>query len=351
MKDDVVLNIEGRVGRITLNRPDTLNAVNETIIDAIYAALIAWRDDDRVTAVLLDGRGDKALCAGGDLASLYKMGKAGEFDRASAFWRREYRLNALIAHYPKPYVAFMHGFVMGGGVGLAGHGAMRIVTDSSRIAMPECSIGLMPDVGGTLLLATAPGFTGEYLGLTGHRMDASDAVYAGFADLVIAAGQVTDVKSKIIETGNVNVARASAISPGPSELERLRPEIDAVFSAPDFATLLERLSATPGEWATAALTAIRRSSPLSLLATFTAIRHARSRPDIHEALRTEYRFVSRVMEHGDFLEGIRALIIDKDKQPSWRHASVACVPEGLVSTMLSAPEAGDLEFSMEEVGL
>ncbi len=350
MTTDILFNIEGRVGRMTLNRPDTLNAVNEHIVDAIYETLSAWRDDDRVAAVLLEGRGDKALCAGGDLVSLYAIGKAGDFDRASAFWRREYGLNALIAHYPKPYVAFMHGFVMGGGVGLAGHGAVRIVTDSSRIAMPECSIGLMPDVGGTLLLANAPGSIGEYLGLTGYRMNAAEAVYAGFADLVVPADQIAGSKAKLFDTGDVSVLRASAISPGPSELERRRSEIDAVFSARDLTTIVERLSALTGDWAVETLTAIERGSPLSLLSTLKAVRHVRSNADIHEALRTEYRFVSRVMAHGDFLEGIRALIIDKDKRPIWRHRSIASVPEDIARTMLSAPEGGDLNFPTEEVG-
>ncbi|MDH6265156.1 enoyl-CoA hydratase [Rhizobium sp. SG_E_25_P2] len=350
MNNDVLFDIEGGVGRISLNRPDTLNAINEAIVDAIDGALRTWRDQVDVAWVMLEGRGDKALCAGGDLASLYAMGRAGDFDRASAFWRREYRLNALIARYPKPYVAIMHGFVMGGGVGLSAHGTVRIAADNCKISMPECSVGLMPDVGGTLLLARAPGFVGEFLGLTGHRMSAADAVYAGFADIVVSAEDIPALKALMIATGDVGAAREMSTQPGSSQLQQHRAEIDAVFAAPDLTSVLDRLAVMSGDWASATREAIGRGSPLSLRATFEAIRRARSTSDIRAALRTEYRFVSRAMRHGDFLEGIRALIIDKDRKPVWRHPTIASVPDELVQTMLSAPDGGDLEFSTEEVG-
>jgi enoyl-CoA hydratase len=175
----------GRIGQITLQRPEALNAVTYEMVLAIEAALDDWRDDDEVACVLIDAEGHKAFSAGGDLQFMYDTASKGDFDAGRTFWRDEYRLNAKIAAFPKPYVALCQGFTMGGGVGVSLHGSHRVVGESSRIAMPECAVGLVPDVGGTLLLARAPGRLGEYLGVTGYRMNASDAILAGFADYFI----------------------------------------------------------------------------------------------------------------------------------------------------------------------
>ena len=189
---DILIRKIGRAGRITLNRPDALNALTYAMIHDIEAALDAWRDDDEVALVVIDAAGEKAFSAGGDIAEMYRTGTAGDFAYGRTFWADEYRVNAKIAEYPKPYVAFMQGFTMGGGVGVSCHGSHRVVGESSRIAMPECGIGLIPDVGGSFLLARAPGRLGEYLGTTGTRMGPGDAIFAGFADLFIpeAAGPI-----------------------------------------------------------------------------------------------------------------------------------------------------------------
>ena len=179
---DIRIRKEGRAGRITLDRPQALNALTHAMALGIDAALDAWRDDPEVAVSLIDATGARAFCAGGDLQEIYAAGRRGDFDYPRRFWAEEYRMNATIARYPKPYVALMQGYVMGGGVGVASHGSHRVVGDTSRIAMPECGIGLIPDVGGTLLLAQAPGRLGEYLGLSGHRMGPGEAIAAGFAD-------------------------------------------------------------------------------------------------------------------------------------------------------------------------
>ena len=178
---DIIARIEGVAGRITLNRPKALNALTWDMVTDIEAALDAWADDDAVQLIILDAIGEKAFCSGGDIAEIYATGKAGDYAYGQKFWRDEYRLNRKIYHYGKPFISFMHGFTMGGGVGVGGHGSHRIIGETTQIAMPEVGIGLVPDVGGSLILAKAPGHIGEYLGLTGARIAPADAIYAGFA--------------------------------------------------------------------------------------------------------------------------------------------------------------------------
>ena len=194
----VNLRVEGQVGRITLDRPETLNALTLAMIEAIDRQLRVWADSPDVAMVMIDGAGRRSFCAGGDVQWLYARMQSGELSDASRFFRAEYRLNQLIATYPKPYVALMHGIVIGGGVGLSAHGSHRIVTDETLLALPECSIGLIPDVGTSWLLGRAPGRLGEYIGLTGLRLSGTDAIAAGFADYYIASGQLADLTAKIV---------------------------------------------------------------------------------------------------------------------------------------------------------
>jgi len=213
MSDDIHIRKEGRAGRITLTRPKALNALSYDMCGAIEAALDAWRDDEDVALVLIDAEGDRAFCAGGDIQQLYDTGRAGDYAYGRRFWADEYRLNAKIARYPKPYVALMQGFVMGGGVGISCHGSHRVVCESTQVAMPECGIGLVPDVGGSLLLARAPGRTGEYLGTTGTRMGPDDAIYAGFADIFVPKSEWDELCTEIIESGDPGVLDGHAATP------------------------------------------------------------------------------------------------------------------------------------------
>lgn len=338
---DIHVRIEGRVGRMTLSRPQALNAVNQAIVDAMTEALLAWEKDERIALVLVDAEGEKAFSAGGDLAFVYRHGKAGDIETPNRFWRDEYRLNALIDRYPKPYVAIMDGIVMGGGVGISAHGSHRVVTDNSMVAMPECAVGLVTDVGGSRLLRQAPGHMGEYLGLTGTRMKGEDAIYAGFADFYVHRRRLDDLKAALVEAGDVTALDHFAEAPPPSALAARQQDIDRIFSAPTLPGILDRLRADGSEWALKSLDSIEKGSPLSALMILSAVREASS---IETALRNEYRFVSRVLEHGDFLEGIRAIVVDKDRKPVWRHQSISAVPAELVATMQSEAEGGDLDL-------
>ena len=343
--EDLSVRVEGRVGRITLTRPQALNAVNQPIVDGMYAALRQWEDDPAVALVLVDAEGEKAFSAGGDLASIYRSAKTGNIAEANRFWRDEYRLNALIDRYSKPYVAVMDGIVMGGGVGISGHGSHRIVTDHSMIAMPECGIGLITDVGGSWLLRRAPGSLGEYLGLTGTRMKGEDAVHAGFADLYVRRVGLGEMKAALVSAGDVSVLSQFASEPPASGLAADQEIVDSIFSAESVPAILDRLRRDDSTWAENARAAIERGSPLSAIMILWAVRAASS---IETALRNEYRFVSRVLEHGDFVEGIRAIVIDKDRSPKWRHKDIASVPAELVALMQSEAEGGDPDFSRQE---
>ena len=213
--EDVLVRVEGRAGRITLNRPRVLNALSHAMAGAIATALDAWEGDPAVALVLIDGAGERAFCSGGDLAQIWEAARRGDFACERRFWADEYRLNARIARYPKPYVALMHGFVMGSGVGVSAHGSHRVVGESAAVAMPECAIGLVPDVGGTHLLAKAPGRLGEYLGLTGARMGPEDAIVAGFADSFVPEAEWPALAAELAATGDP-AAIAARARPAPA---------------------------------------------------------------------------------------------------------------------------------------
>lgn len=341
---DVDIRIEGRAGVITLNRPKALNALTYEMCLAIDAALIAWRDDPAVALVLIEGAGERAFCAGGDIAEMYARGTKGDFGYGRNFWRDEYRMNARIFEYPKPVISFLHGFVMGGGVGVGCHGSHRIVTETSQIAMPECGIGLIPDVGGSYLLAQAPGRLGDYLGTTGARMGPADAILAGFADHFLPEDRWPALRAALVETGDPAAIAKNVAQPPAGKLAGLRDLIDSAFAAEDMATLHARLAAA-GDFGADTLKALDRAAPLSVAATLSLLRQLREGPSLRLALTLEYRFTYRSMDRADFLEGIRAQIIDKDRTPRWRHADGA-VPEDEVAAML-AP-LGDEELTFEE---
>ena len=340
MSGDIHIRKEGRAGRITLTRPRALNAVSHEMCRAIEDALDVWRDDDAVALVVIDAEGDKAFCAGGDLQHIYETGRAGDYGPARRFWADEYRLNAKIAAYPKPYVALMQGFVMGGGVGIACHGSHRVVCESTQIAMPECGIGLVPDVGGTYLLSRAPGRAGAYLGTTGARMGPEDAIFAGFADVNVPQGMWPELTRALEETGDPGAIAEQSETAPEGRLRARQGEIDAAFAGDTLGAILATLRGDEGGFARDALAAMTRNSPLSMACTLEILRRLRDgTPDIRQALHLESRVTYRAIESGDFLEGIRAAIIDRDKTPRWQHG-LDDVPPEAVAQML-APLDGD----------
>ncbi len=331
---DISIRITGRAGRITLQRPQALNAMTYEMCLAIERAFDDWRDNDAVELVVLDAEGPRAFCSGGDIAELYATGTQGNFDYGRKFWADEYRLNAKIFAYPKPVVSFMQGFTMGGGVGLGCHGSHRIVGETSQIAMPECGIGLIPDVGGTLMLALAPGRIGEYLGTTGTRMSGEDAIFAGFADTYIPQDAWPDVISQIEQSGDVAAIEAARIAPPASSLQDQQAQIDRLFDGEALADILNNLRVDGSDFAVEIEKKMARMSPLSMACTIEVIHRLRGPSlTIEKALDHEYRFTFRAMEHGDFLEGIRAAIIDKDRAPRWQFADMV-VPTAATARML-----------------
>lgn len=325
---DIHIRTEGLAGRITLTREKALNALSPAMSVAIAKVLDHWRDDPLVRLVMIDAAGDRAFCAGGDIAEIYASGRAGDFGPGQDFWRQEYAMNHAIACYPKPVVVFLHGFVMGGGVGLACHASHRIVGDTAQIALPECGIGLVPDVGSTHLLARAPGHLGEYLGLTGARMGPGDALFCGFADHYLPEADWNAAKERLTQTGDVDQLRPTP--PPMAPLADRQTSLDAIFAAPDLPGVLAEAEADP-----LVTKMLSRNAPLAMACALHLIRAARAQPGLALAFAREFRFTFRAQAQGDFLEGIRAQVIDKDRRPRWAHAAATAVTQAEVQAMLA----------------
>jgi enoyl-CoA hydratase len=328
------------LGRLTLDRPEALNALDLGMIRDLDAALAAWETAPDVDIVLLDGAGDRGLCAGGDVRALHDLIRSGRAEETAVFFREEYRLNARIAEYVTPVVAIADGVTMGGGIGLAGHAAVRVVTERSRLAMPETRIGLTPDVGGSWLLAHAPGRIGEYLALTGTAMGAADAIYAGFADVLIPADRLPAfaeaLETRADPSGPAEIALLFDETPDEPALARERTWIDEVFAADDVATIVERLRERPEPAASAALRALEEVSPTALAVTLAAVRRARELPDLRAVLAQEFGLVMWfAMTQPDLVEGIRAQLVDKDRSPRWNPSRIADVPAETVTDALT----------------
>ncbi|WP_035956820.1 enoyl-CoA hydratase/isomerase family protein [Frankia sp. EUN1f] len=337
--------VRGRVGRLTLNRPKAINALSHPMVSAMDAALRDWEHDDRVDAVLVDGAGDRGLCAGGDIRSFHAdacSGDTGSLD----FWADEYRLNHRISAYPKPYIALMDGIVMGGGVGISAHGGVRVVTERTRLAMPEVGIGLVPDVGGTWLLARMPGESGTHAALTAGHLSGADALYAGLADHYVPSERLPaliDALTSTADAGNpAKIVEEFTVAPPPSVLEADADWIDACYGAPTVEAILARLREHGVPAAAAAADEIEGKSPTALTVTLRALRAAAGLPDLWAALVTEFRVSSASLRSHDLREGIRAQIIDKDRNPRWNPPTLAGVTQKQVSTFFAVPPTGDL---------
>ncbi|GAA1685363.1 enoyl-CoA hydratase/isomerase family protein [Microbacterium lacus] len=327
----VLIRRSGGLGHVRLNRPRALNALDLTMIRLIAAALEDWEHDPDVGIVLLDGAGERGLCAGGDVRGLYDQIVGGDAAATAAFFREEYALNARIAEYPKPVVVFADGITMGGGIGLAGHAAVRVVTDRSRLAMPETRIGFTPDVGGTWLLAHAPGRLGEYLALTGASMDAADAVAAGFADHLVRAEHLADLHDALLTRADPATPTELVLlfdeTPEASALAAQRPWIDEAFAAGTVPEIIDRLRARGEDAASATADLLGTLSPTALTVTLEAVRRARALPNLRAALEQEYGLVLWfATTQPDLREGIRAQLVDKDRNPSWRPATLDELP-------------------------
>ncbi|MET7617863.1 enoyl-CoA hydratase/isomerase family protein [Streptomyces sp. NPDC005408] len=324
--ESVLLRTEGRAGYITLNRPRALNALTHPMVRTVDAALAAWEQDPAVEVVIIAGAGERGLCAGGDIRAIHADALAGG-TASPAFWRDEYRLNARIARYSKPYVALMDGIVMGGGVGVSAHGDVRIVTERSVVAMPETGIGFVPYVGGTHLLARAPGELGTHLALTGSVVGAADALLCGLADHFVPSQHLAELTASPAELDVAEAVARYAVAAPEGELARHREWIDDSYAADSVEEILDRLLDCGEPAAKEAAETILTRSPTSLKVTLAAVRRARALGVLEAVLDQEYRVSCVAFSSPDLVEGVRAQVIDKDRRPHWSPAKLSEVTD------------------------
>jgi enoyl-CoA hydratase/carnithine racemase len=342
MSDLIKTDIRGSTGIITLDRPAALNSLTLDMVRAMTSALLTWRGDSRVLSVLVKASSDRAYCAGGDIRFFYQKGCATATGGAALiedFFSEEYALNHLVHTYPKPYVALMEGVVMGGGMGIAQAGPqarVRVVTERTKMAMPETGIGLFPDVGGGWFLSRAPGQLGAYLGVTGEVIGAADAIYADLADIFVPGAELAALEEAIVGADDARAAirtftsrfTAQADSAG-GKLALQRSVIDRHFAFDTVPAILASLAADDSEFAQATLATMEKRSPLMMCVTLSQIRRA-ANMGIADCLRMERTMVRRCFEHGEVIEGVRALAIDKDHAPKWHPATLADVTPAMV---------------------
>lgn len=340
--DEVLTEVEGSVGLITLNRPKAINSLNQQMVDALTAILTGWADDDAVRAVVLSGAGERGLCAGGDVVSIYHSARKDGVE-ARRFWRDEYLLNAQIAEFSKPYVALMDGIVMGGGVGVSAHANTRVVTDTSKIAMPEVGIGFIPDVGGVYLLSRAPGGLGLHAALTGAPFSGADAIAMGFADHYVPHADVEAFRRFVVTDGIDKALDKYAVEPPPSELAAQRNWIDECFAGDTVEDIVTALRGHDAGPANDAADLIATRSPIALSVTLEAVRRAAKLETLKDVLTQDYRVSSASLRSHDLVEGIRAQLIDKDRNPKWSPAQLHQVTAADVDAYF-APVEDDLNF-------
>jgi enoyl-CoA hydratase/carnithine racemase len=326
-EDTTIVRRDGRVGRLVLNRPKALNALDLTMIRACAAALTQWADDPHVDAVVIEGAGDRAFCAGGDIRVL-RDSQLNDRSIADQFFTEEYALNLQIANYPKPYIALIDGICMGGGIGMSVHGGYRVASEHAGFGMPETIIGFFPDIGGTFILPRLPGELGMYLGLTGLRINGADAVHAGLATHYTPRAKLPELSAALAADGLAALAAFNEPLPAFS-LAADRAAIDHCFSADTVPGIVARLQAVDSPWAAAALKALRQVSPSALFWTLKALRRGRNLT-LKDALAAEFALTRTTMAHPDFVEGVRAMVVDKDRQPKWQPATIEGVdPDAL----------------------
>jgi enoyl-CoA hydratase/carnithine racemase len=343
MSEFVQTSVRNQTGFILLDRPKALNSLSLAMVRDLSEALLAWRDDASVAAVVIHSSSEKAFCAGGDIRFFHDVGRGtpqGGSALLEDFFTEEYALNHLIHYYPKPYIALMDGVVMGGGMGIAQGGpecAVRIVTGRTRMAMPEVNIGLFPDVGGSHFLSHAPGRLGNYLGLTGLTVGAADALYVGLADVFVPAAQLPALQELIAATPGAQLPAAIrafaapfASQAGASELQARRALVDRHFGASSVQAVMASLEGDDHPFAQKALAAMRQRSPLMMCVTREMLVRGATM-DVAGCLRMERSLVRRNFEHGEVLEGVRALVIDKDNAPAWNPPAIAAVTPEMVA--------------------
>lgn len=323
---EVVTRIENGVGRITLNRPKAIHALNRAMCEAMTEALLAWRSDAAVQSVLIDHAGERGFCAGGDIRMIAESG-AGDASEAKAFFLAEYRLNHLMFDYPKPIIAIVDGIVMGGGVGISEPADIRVATERTTYAMPETGIGLFPDVGGGWFLPRLPGQTGVWLALTGARLKAADTVALGIHTHFVPADRVDALKADLMREAAdpSSVVMRHAGDAGPAPLSAHREAIDRLFAFDTVEEIFQALEADGSDWALQQLETLKTKSPQSLKVSLRQIRTGATLSSFADNMAMEYALGGRVVRTHDFQEGVRAVIVDKDNAPKWSPADLSGV--------------------------
>jgi len=347
---DLIARREGSAGIVRLNRPKAINAVTLEMFHDVDKALDAFEADPAVAVILLEGAGERGLCAGGDIRALWESSKV-KGDLGKILWRDEYILNARIKKFPKPYVAFMDGIVMGGGVGLSAHASHRVVTDKTKLAMPEVGLGFFPDVGGTWLLSHSPGEIGTYFGLTGQTMNGPDAIHAGFADAVVPSTKLAALREALTKVRpGITSAEVKALIAGFSTGETAGPvaamqgKIDAWFAYDRMQDIVAALQRDGSELAQATLKTLNEKSPRGMVVTLKLLRLARTARSLEECLVREYRAALEVFASDDFREGVRAAVIDKDRSPKWSPPRIEDVTPAMVAPYFAEIGADELKF-------
>ena len=347
---DILFERSGAIGLVTLNRPKALNALTLPMIRRYNPQLIKWAADRAVAAVVMQGAGDRAFCAGGDIRAIYDVGRGSDAAIHRDFFREEYILNRRIHRLAKPHVALLDGITMGGGVGLSVHGSHRVATERTLFAMPETGIGLFPDVGGSYFLPRCPGEIGMFLALTGHRLKAADMIYAGIATDHVPSAKLPELKAALAAIDPaagkpaVDAALAAvAVPAGAAPLAEHHQRIDRCFAQPSVEAIIEALDADGSDWAAAMGAILRKMSPTSLKVTYREVRLGGTL-DFEACMVMEYRMIQRFMHGADFFEGVRAAIVDKDQKPRWQPASVAEVGAADVDAYFAPLGARDLTF-------
>lgn len=355
--DEIRFERRGHLGVVTLDRPRALNALTHGMVQALSRQLAAWKDDPQVAAVLVKAVPGRAFCAGGDIRAVADLVREHGVEAATPFFRDEYRMNWRVGNFPKPYVALLDGITMGGGVGISVHGSHRVVTENTDFAMPETGIGFFPDVGGTWFLPRCPGEVGMWLGLTGARLDGPGSLEAGVGTHAVPAARLEELEALLAERlgegaeagAVVEACLAELAGPiGEPALPGLRARIDHCFAGGSVEEVLELLGNEPTGFGAEQLAALATKSPLSVRVAFAQLRRGRGL-SFADCLALEYRMVHRVLAAGDFLEGVRALIVDKDRRPRWRHASLKDVPAAEVEAVFEPLPHGELTFDWQGV--
>ena len=342
MNQDVITLTEGGVGRLRLNRPKAIHALSLAMCEEMIEALTAWRGDPAVEAVLIDHGEGRGFCAGGDIRAVWESGR-GDGGYARKFFHEEYRLNHLLFTYAKPTVAFMDGITMGGGVGISQPCRYRIATERTMFAMPETGIGLFPDVGGGWYLSRLPGRTGQFLALTGARLDGAECMALGIATHYVASEALPELKAAIAADPQAlgRILDEYAIAPPPARIERNREAIDRLFAPDRYEDIVAALTAEDSDWARKELATLAKKSPQTLKVSLRLLAQGRDHVDFAEEMKVEYRVATHVCQRHDFLEGVRALIVDKDEAPKWDPPTPEEVSDHLIDQIFAPLPAED----------